>query len=312
MLEAVQQFLEANLGLTPPLQLVAAGLGVVGGLWTVGKIGFELKSKWSGWRASRDRYADPPETIEEADRRIHDDPRNQRHHLSRAELLSGQGHHNEALGALDKALAIRTTPEAIETRSRINLEAGNFADAIVDAEQAVKLGASKTACALTIGHALRSTGDFQGAERQANKMLELGDASDKPYRLRALAKIQQNKLQEALPDVLKVIRADENAPEPRIIAASLYLDLGDAPNAILQFGKAIELDEPNADLFRDLGDAYAMAEDMEKAKASYHQALALNPNHEGAQRALDEMSRSRVVAIAHAALNNVMRKVSWS
>lgn len=312
LLEAVRQFLEANLGLTGPLELVAAGLGVVGGLWTVGKIGLELKAKWSARSIGRDRYAEPPLTIEEADRRIQDDPKDLRHYLSRAELLSSQGHHLEALGAIDKALAIRETPEAIETRSRINLEAGNFADAIADAEHAVQLGTSKTECALTIGHALRSMGDFQAAEKQADKMLELGEVSEKLYWLRALARIQQNKLQEALPDVLKVIRADESAPEPRIMAASLYLDLGDEPKAIVQYEKAIELGEPNADLYAELGFAYSMAGDKESAMALYHQALALDPSHDGATKGLEAVKRSRVAAIAHAALSNVMRKVSWN
>ena len=292
--------------------MVVAAIGMVLGLWSAGKFGFNLPTKWLTWRANRDRYAQPPETIEEADRRIKDDPKNPRHHLSRSELLSDQGLHLEALGAVDKALAMRETPEAVETRSRINLEAGNFADAIEDAEHAVRLGASKINTALTIGHALRSKGDFAAAEKQADMMLELGDTTARPFWLRALALIQQNKLQEALPDVLKVIRADDSNLGSRLVAASVYLDLGDAHNAISQYKKVLELGDVDPNVFRDLGDAYMMAGDRVQAKATYHQALAIDPDHAGANEALQSMDRSRVVAISHAVLDNIMRKVSWS
>jgi tetratricopeptide (TPR) repeat protein len=312
LLEAARLFLESHLGLTPPLQLLAAVLGVVGGLWTVGKIAMELKAKWSARNGRRNQYAAPPETVEEADHRIQEDPRNPSHHISRAELLSDQGHFLEALGASDRALAMRKAPEALEARSRINLEAGNFDDAIADAELAIRLGASKIDTAFTIGHALRSKGDFLAAEKQADKMLELGDPTERPFWLRALTRIQQDKLQEALPDVLKVIRTNENNPDARLIAASLHLDLGDPVNAISQYEKVVDLGVGDADMYRNLGDAYMMTGDHDQAKATYHQALAFDPNHQGAKEALQSMNRSRVAAISRSVLNNIVSKVSWS
>jgi tetratricopeptide (TPR) repeat protein len=309
MLEALRHLLESNVAWTEPLKLLAAIGSAIG---TMAAACVWLAKRLSAKRARRAADAESPETVEEADLRIQNEPSNPRHHLSRAELLSDQGDYLAALAAIDRALALRTSHEAIEARSRINLSAGNLDDAIADAEHAIQLGASKIECALTVGHALQSKGDYLGAEKQAEKILELGDSSERPYWLRAIARIQQNKLQEALPDVLKVVRADEDAPEPRIVAANLYLDLGDAPNAVVQFEKAIELGEPDADVFRALGDAYLKADDRDQAKASYHQALALDPNHMGAKEALEAMTRSRAATVARATLGKLVQKLSWS
>lgn len=66
---------------------------------------------------------------------------------------------------------------------------------------------------------------------------------------KALFKLRDGRLREALPDLLEAIRLDPTYPEPLISLANAYGQLKEYPNSIVYFEKAYAVDSTNARYF---------------------------------------------------------------
>ncbi len=85
-----------------------------------------------------------------------------------------------------------------------------------------------------------------------------------------------------------ILGTDEEIQQKRRVAwhfekAKYFFDRNNFKEAVNEYQKAISLDHQNADLFNNLGTAYARSGDYQKAILAFQNALRTDPNHQTAR-----------------------------
>lgn len=157
-----------------------------------------------------------------------------------------------------------------------------FKDAIVDADEALKLELIKeklrSAYYHTRGAARDSLGEYSEAIEDFNESIRLNPKKALLYRDRGLTKDTLKQYEDALKDFQKAIDLKSND-------AITYYHRAVTKNRIEHYNKAIEdlntaiqLDKTNADAFYQRGFAKEMLGQQDKANTDYKEVLKINPN----------------------------------
>ena len=136
----------------------------------------------------------------------------------------------------------------LKNRGRESRRAGSDRSAVVRDSEPVRDAAVRKA----EGDALLQSGDFAEATRSYSHALELDPNLAGVHVPLAFALRGQGRLDEAAVAVSTALSRQEVEADAHYLAALIFRERGDAPAAVLQYRRVLELDPQAAEAFRDL------------------------------------------------------------
>ncbi|MCD6577095.1 MAG: hypothetical protein J7K66_03670 [Anaerolineaceae bacterium] len=204
-----------------------------------------------------------------------------------AEELAAQGKYSLALQAYKKAiLADPQDPKNYIASARLNIYGGKYAQAIIDASNAVLLDQNSSMGETLKGFAQGMQSDYLDAEASLNRAIELDPGNPTAYAF--LSIVLSNKIligDEVLGDLDKSIEASRTAESiaPTSLeshwARGIVLEItGNYDEAISELENAVAVNSNIADLHIALGRNYRFLEKYDLAVEEFTRANALNPD----------------------------------
>ena len=164
-------------------------------------------------------------------------------HMARAGFASQTKSPNEALQAFTKV--VETFPEnpvVYNNRGMFLQSQGRAADAIKDFSYAIKLDGRFVPAYINRGFAYLEADDFVSAEKALSQVLQIDPSQVGALSLRATAKLNQNKADEALEDYKRVVQiAPENPMSHADLGFALFFS-GDFAAAFESFNNALKIE----------------------------------------------------------------------
>ena len=132
-------------------------------------------------------------------------------------------------------------------RAQDKFEVGNFAEAILDYNKALKLSPIEICLVYSMrGNAKRNLGDFNGAISDQNKALDFDPFFVDAYFNRSSAKFLMGDISGAMSDYTKVIELNPKDSDAFFNRANLKKQVGDMKGACEDFKKAADLGDSEA------------------------------------------------------------------
>lgn len=201
----------------------------------------------------------------------------------------------EAAGPLleQAALVLPGSSQIFVYRAQVNMLAGEYEQALADAEHALALDQTLLPAYLMKGEALVKTGDLQGSLEALSIYTTYVKDDDQAWLWVGLAHDQNGDTKQALQAFTQALRLNNRLFEALLHRARIYLDQEDGDSALEDYRAALRLDSESFEasmgigkalmLLEYEGDAYmqfersqALAEeDAQLAELSYWRALSL-------------------------------------
>ncbi len=143
----------------------------------------------------------------------------------------------------------------------------------------------QTAETIADGADFLARSDFASAERVANALLARGDDPDAIHLL-ALVRIQQNRLEEAVPLLNRSLSVRPGHAQVLLNLGKVLALLNRDEEAVAPLSEAARIQPGMAEAWYELGEAQNRLADLAGAEASLCQVLALEPGHQLAKLSL--------------------------
>jgi tetratricopeptide (TPR) repeat protein len=189
---------------------------------------------------------------------------------------------------LEQTLKLRPNyPEAWNNLGMIAAQQGQAEEAARDFQQSISLRPNYATALLNLGNLYRRQGQVGEAQTQLNRALEIQpDDPETNYSL-GMFYAQQGKLQAAASYLQKAIELRPGYPEALNNLGVLFVQVKDYANAETQFKACIQASPKFDQPYLNLARVYVMQKDKEKAREVLQQLLQVQPQHQGAQQALE-------------------------
>jgi tetratricopeptide (TPR) repeat protein len=202
--------------------------------------------------------------------------------------------------------AVRLDPSLARARFELGKlleQAGDRDGALREFEAAVQSAPNLTAARYRMARLLQQTGQPQRGSAELAAMREMsaqrakGEQAAMAYK-HALELLDGNEFQGAVRELENAVQLRPDFTELRGALAEAHrqwgisLEAGDLPEAIAQFGKAIEL-EPDAETQNHLGVLLAKSGHLNAAIDQFRSALALRPGYRNAETNLRQALKLR-------------------
>ncbi|WP_454620436.1 tetratricopeptide repeat protein [Bradyrhizobium cenepequi] len=156
---------------------------------------------------------------------------------------------------------------------------GDYARAISDLDEAVRLNPKSGYALASRGVAYRMKGDYDRAMADFDKAICLQPKYGYAFVSRGVAYGIKGNNDRAISDFDEAIRLDTKNALALANRGVVYREKGDYTRAISDLDKAIQLDPKNALAFANRGDAYRMKSDYDHAIADFDEAIRLDPKN---------------------------------
>lgn len=211
----------------------------------------------------------------------------------RGELLLAEDRLDEARAAADAALlaegsegerdAARAVLARVANREGLLCaERGEGERALFLFRQAAHLDASWSSPEVNLGALLARMAMHERAAAAYDRALAIDPESATAYENRGLLRKVQGDLQGARSDLAQALRLDPCSRSAAMALAAVHRALDDGRAAAAVLAGAIEHASDDADLWCELGLAFAGAGDRDNAEACWRRSLHLQPDHPGA------------------------------
>jgi tetratricopeptide (TPR) repeat protein len=182
-----------------------------------------------------------------------------------------------ALSFLTADAAAQTASELVAS-ARVNIEKGNYDQAIKDLEQAAVSEPKNAEILAQSSRAYYLKKDLANALTYANKALKVDGKNLDALNIRGKVKTDQKDISGALDDFTKAIKIDPNFVKPYLNRAGIYENQKDYDKAIADYGSVIAADPKNELAYRLRASAYYYDKaDMTLALADINEALRIAP-----------------------------------
>jgi Flp pilus assembly protein TadD/peroxiredoxin len=181
-------------------------------------------------------------------------------------------------------------PEAWNNLGMIAAQQGMTNEAIRNFQRSLDLRPNYTIALLNLGNLYRHQGAFDKAMDLFHRALQLQpDDAEANYSLGMLY-AQQNQLQQASDSLQKAAALRPGYPEALNNLGVIYVRTGDYERAEEQFKTCIRLTPSFGQSYLNLAQLYAIRHQKQQAIQILQQLLALQPQNQAAQRALEMLS----------------------
>lgn len=200
-------------------------------------------------------------------------------------------HRNDLLAArqhLEQTIKLRPDyPEAWNNLGMIAVRQGLADEAIRNFQQSLDLRPNYTIALLNLGNLYRRQGTFDKAQDLFTRALQLQpDDAEANYSMGMLY-AQQNQLKQASDSLQKAAALHPGYPEALNNLGVVYVRTGDYDRAEEQFKTCIRLTPSFDQSYLNLAQLYAIRHEKQQAIQTLQQLLALQPQNQTAQRALE-------------------------
>lgn len=189
------------------------------------------------------RLRDSAATEADLNQAIQLQPKHLAAYMAKAELAATTKTPEEANQVFSQVVqAFPENPVVFNNRGMFLQSQGKAAEAITDFNQAIKLDGRFIPAYINRGFAYMEAGDSASAEQALSQALQVDPSQAGAQSLRATARLNQNKVAEAIADYKKVV---ELAPENPMAHADLgfaQFFSGDFANAFQSFNKSLSID----------------------------------------------------------------------
>lgn len=195
-------------------------------------------------RAQADmRLKDAAAAEADLDQAIQLQPQHLAAHMSKAELAATTKTPEEANAVFSKVVqAFPENPVVYNNRGMFLQSQGKAAEAIGDFNQAIKLDGRFIPAYINRGFAYMEAGDSASAEQALSQALQVDPSQAGAQSLRATARLNQNKVSEALSDYKKVVELAPDNPMAHADLGFAQFFSGDFAGAFQSFNQALTLD----------------------------------------------------------------------
>lgn len=211
----------------------------------------------------------------------------------RGELLLAEDRLDEARAAADAALlaegsdserdAARAVLARVANREGVLCaERGEGDRALFLFRQAAHLDASWSSPQVNQGAVLARMAIYERAAAAYDRALAIDPENAMAYENRGLLRQEQGDLQGARSDLAQALRLDPRSRSAALVLAGVHRALDDARAAAAVLTDALEHAGDDAELWYELGTAFADAGDRDNAEACWRRAIHLEPAHPGA------------------------------
>jgi tetratricopeptide (TPR) repeat protein/peroxiredoxin len=204
-----------------------------------------------------------------------------------------QNNLQQARHYIEQTLKLRSNyPEAWNNLGMIAAQQGQPDEAVRDFEQSLSQRPSYAIALLNLGNLYRRQGAFDKAQTLLNRALEVQPEDPETNYSLGMFYAQQGQTQSAADYLQKAIDLRPGYPEALNNLGVLFVRVNNYASAEAQFKTCIRA-APNFDQsYLNLARLYAMQNDKEKATEVLLELLQVQPQHRGAQQAL-EMLKSQ-------------------
>jgi tetratricopeptide (TPR) repeat protein len=170
--------------------------------------------------------------------------------------------------------------DAYNNRGKYYFDAGRYAEALADYEQALALDPKPARTYFSKGSALGRLGRLDEALASMDQALELDPTLVEARSNRGGIRLMNGDLQGAISDLDEAIRRNPGFRSSYVNRGSAYATAGDLERAVVDYRHAIELDPHHPkvhELWGAMGDALVDLKRPKEAVAACNQAILLHP-----------------------------------
>ena len=159
---------------------------------------------------------------------------------------------------------------------------GDYAHAIADYSQALKLKSNNAYAYSGRGYAYIRKGDYEHAIADYTQALKLKSDDADAYNNRGSAYREEHDYNKAIADYTQALKLKPDYPEAYYNRGGAYGEKHDYDKAITDFTQALKLKPDHVKAYINRGTTYNGKGDYERAITDFNQALKLNPNYSDA------------------------------
>lgn len=152
--------------------------------------------------------------------------------------------------------------------------------AITELSQKIEKSPSEAGLYVSRGDIYFLIHEFDSAEEDYSKAIEINDANDEAYYGRGMARGRQGFIKEGIADLGVYIKRNPDSSLAYTKRGVRYIWLNDKDNAYKDLSKAIELDPENAEAHDDLGVVMAQKGEYGQAIEHFQTTVRLDPTYQ--------------------------------
>lgn len=209
--------------------------------------------------------------------------------IREANALATEAYRADAAGEYDVAIARYSAalqkPVGYQQKAFLYANRGHaynskrqFADAIADQTEAIRLNPQFSYAFAARGYAYSESGELEKALVDLTESIRLDPNSDSAYYNRGLLLNRRGQFADALMDFDEAVRCSPERADRLVARALCYLAMNDNDRALASFDGAIATEPSNAIGYLARSKFYARNGNADKQQRDYQQALRLSPN----------------------------------
>lgn len=167
-------------------------------------------------------------------------------------------------------------------RGNAHLENGEWAEAIADYSEFLRLNPKNSEAYKNRGHAFCQEGEYDEAIVDFTKVIQLNPQDSNAHCKRGFAQFKKGHFLKAIDDYNQAIRLDPQDAEAYCNLGLVYFEKRDYERAVANLKTAIRFNSNHAEAYYRLGLVYAKTGKTHRAITNFTEAIRLNPNHAAA------------------------------
>lgn len=168
---------------------------------------------------------------------------------------------------------------AYNSRGNAYREQGNFANALVDYNSAIRIDSTFANAYNNRGITHRARGELDAAMEDYNRALQLNPNFSNAYNNRGTAHADRGELEQAIADYDQAIRLRPDFASAYNNRGNAYRAQGRYAEALADYNRAIEINPRYATAFNNRGKTYRAMGDLTRAIADFDEAARLDPDN---------------------------------
>lgn len=225
-------------------------------------------------QALRDNKID--DALAALDAALADDPDNAAAHFWRGRLRAGKGEFEKALPDLNAAIRLKPTADAYTHRGYVFQKQRQFDDALADFNQALRLDPQNYLALFLRGLVLGDSGSTKSSLNDLDAALAIQPDSKEALQARGQVHVLRKELDAAQADFERCIQLDPRDPIGHTGRGGVNYLKGEFKEAVEDYSQAVDLLPNDPQPLAQRGYAYAGAGDMDKALADFNSALKIS------------------------------------